>query len=440
MLGVVSPAHIPGRCNREAQQRPEWSSYRRVTSTQPDYKVRSHALPGGDLVSATLNRQVMGLADRGGSSGLVGKRWADWCAEWMQSQVGSLSQVPAGTGDPFVIERFARLDDLPRIASVASKRGLQNPDVVIVGNRADRSILQAADAKFSVETARSKQVSPAVVEALLGLGSLVRSLTGDITDEIEFVPGVFLSPDFSLTHLMLQGRHGITRATVHPSEVVLVPVDPSAFFRPLQAASVIPILSALDDLPVTADESLLAGLYYFRLARATVGSWIDSVRPLLTHNDVIDVDEAALETEARRRSGEARSAFDLVLRWDADVEAIRARRAAVDQVTGLPVMTKDLRNAIDSATGGKPENGPSVNQLRRRLGSWFRGEIRSAAGPIMPDEADFSGTLQDLAAISRAVAKGLPERTAAVIRELIEERAAVDAEAGVEPNRDVGSA
>lgn len=403
-----------------------------MTSAQHDYKVRSPALPGGDLVSATLNRQVMGLADRGGSSGLVGRRWADLCAEWMSSQIGAVSQVPAGPTEQFEIDRFARLDDLPRIASVASKRGLQNPDIVIVGHRSGRSILQAADAKFSVETARSKQVSPAVVEALLGLGTLVRSLTGELTDDIEFVPGIFLSPDFSLTHLMLQGRHGIMRATVHTSEVVLVPVDPASFFQTLPASGVMPIMSVIDGLPVSNLESLLAGLYYFRLARATVGSWVDSVKPLLTHNDVIELDEAALEDDARRRAGFARSAFDLVLRWDADVEAIRSRRAAVDQVTGLPVVTKDLRNAIDVITGGKPENGPSVNQLRRRLGSWYRGEIRAAAGPVPPDVPDFPAKLQELAAISRSVSKSLPERITEVIRELIEERAAGDSDEALE--------
>lgn len=375
------------------------------------------------MVSAVLNRQVMGLADRGGGSGLVGRRWADLCADWISELVGRPAQVPQGAGDSFAIERVARLDDMPRIASVASKRGLQNPDLVIIGHRHNRSILQAADAKFSVETARSKQVSPEVVEALLGLGSLVRSLTGDLTEEIEFIPGVFLSPDYPLTHLMLQGRQGIMRATVRPSEVVLVPVDPASFFEPLPASAVMHVLSGVDDLPVSTDESLLAGLYYFRLARATVGSWLDSVRPLLQWNDKIEVDEAALLAEAERRAPTARTAFELVLAWDVDVEAIRARRAAVDQVTGLPVVTRDLRNAIAAAVNGKVDEGPSVNQLRRRLGAWFRGELRAMVGPIPPSEPDFPARLQELAKLSAHVAKQIPEQTNRVIRELIAERA-----------------
>ena len=89
---------------------------------------------------------------------------------------------------------------------------------------------------------------------------------------------------------------------------------------------------------------------------------------------------------------------------------------------------------IDVVTGGKPENGPSVNQLRRRLGSWYRGEIRAAAGPVPPDVHDFPAMLQELAAISRAVSKRLPERVNEVIRELIAERATGEPEDALELN------
>ena len=41
---------------------------------------RSPLLPGGDLVSALFDREVMGFADRGGASNLVGDRWADIAA------------------------------------------------------------------------------------------------------------------------------------------------------------------------------------------------------------------------------------------------------------------------------------------------------------------------------------------------------------------------
>ena len=393
---------------------------------RPDFKIRSNSLPGGDLVNAVLNRQVMAFADRGGASGLVGRRWADLCATWTMSQIGAPARMPNEGVESFTIERVARLDDNPRIAHVASKKGLQNPDLVFIGGRNDRSVLQAADAKFSVETARSKQVSAEVVEALLTLGPLVRSLTGELTDEIEFVPGVFLSPDYPLTHLMLQGRQGITRATVKHSEVIFVPVSAATFFKPLPAESLMPVLAKVDHLPVEIDSSLLAGLYYFRLARAAVGAWIDSVKPLLAMNDKIDVDEAALLFEAKRRAPDAHSAFDLILRWDVDTESVRARRGAVDQVTALPVMTRDLRNAIAAVVGDNVELGPSVNQVRRRLGAWFRLELRDKYGPIPPDQPDFTTILQQLGAESALLAKQIPERSREIVRELIAERASTE--------------
>jgi hypothetical protein len=208
--------------------------------------VRSRLLPGGDLVTAVLNRQVMVLADRGGASGMVGRRWADVCAEAAGHFVGRSVAVPDSDPAPFVVERIARLDDVPRIAHVASKRGLQNPDLLFIGTRNGSPAIQAADAKFSVETARSKQVSPAVIEGLLGLGRFIDPLVGALPPSVNLLPGVFLSPDFPLTELMLKGRHGIVRATVKATEVIAIPVSPRAFFAPLECANLMSVLAEVD--------------------------------------------------------------------------------------------------------------------------------------------------------------------------------------------------
>src|SRR5690606_11059159 len=134
-----------------------------------DIDIHSGNLPGGNFISALFNRQLMSFADRGGASGLVGDRWADFCAETIQDWVGGLSDVPGGNRPPIEIERIARLDAVPSIAFAASKRGLQNPDFIIIGRQSGRPAIQAADAKFSVETARSRQVSVEMLDALLVL-------------------------------------------------------------------------------------------------------------------------------------------------------------------------------------------------------------------------------------------------------------------------------
>lgn len=380
--------------------------------------IRSRLLPGGDLVAAVLNRQLMVLADRGGSSGSVGRRWADVCAEAVAAFVGGASPIPGGGSAPFVIERVARLDDVPRIAAVASRRGLQNPDFLFVGIHDGRPAIQAADAKFSVETARSKQVSPAVVEALFGLGDLLAPLVGDLPAGIDVLPGVFLSPDFPLTEMMLRGRHGIVRATVNTREVVLVPAPARTFFAELEGANLMPVLAGVDALPIRIEASLLAGLYYFRLSRAAIGCWFDATRPLLALNDRIAVDEPAVLAETEARASRAVSAFDLILSWDSDVESVRAQRAAVEQVAGLPVMSRDLRGWTESVCRQLGCEPPSANQVRRRLGAWFRGALRDRFGPMSPPIDDFGEQLRELGRVAAALAPRLETETRRVVSEL----------------------
>jgi hypothetical protein len=431
MLGAACATRVPVGSLHDVQD-----DLPLVTSTLPDVALRSHLLPGGDLVSATLNRQLMGLADRGGGSALVGARWADICAVWAETQVGRSAQVP-GEREGFTIARVARLDDLPAVARAASKRGLQNPDLVFVGQRGGCPTLQAADAKFSVETARSKQVAPAVLEALLALGRPVESLVAGLSGEREFVPGVFLCPDFTLTHLMLRGRRGILRATVTGDEVVLVPAEAASFFAPLRGAGLLRLLAEIDDLPVQPERSLLAGLFYFRLASAAIGSWVDAHKPLISVNDkdkdMIEVDEAAIEAEARRRTLVARSAFDLILTWDADVERIRNWRRSVDEVAAIPVAMKQIRIAVERRIGPDPTCGPSSSQVRRRLEQWFRRELRARLGPMLPGEVSYPACLQEVASASAALSAHVPARIEEIIDELLAERQAEVSDAAAEP-------
>src|SRR5215212_4076765 len=154
-----------------------------------DDLMRSPRLPGGDLVSALLDREVMGLADRGGASNLVGDRWADIAAAHAASWVGSTRVIAMEDQEPLPIIRVDRLDATPAVAAAASKRGLQNPDLLLIGQRGNEQVIQAADAKFSVETARSKQVSPEVVLGLLGLRVHVPGILDGVSDRAQVESG-----------------------------------------------------------------------------------------------------------------------------------------------------------------------------------------------------------------------------------------------------------
>ena len=391
---------------------------------------RSPLLPGGDIVSALFDREVMGLADRGGASNLIGDRWADIAATHATTWIGSDRRLHADDQQPLRIVRVDRLDAMPAVAAAASKRGLQNPDLLLIGQRGDQQAIQAADAKFSVETARSKQVSPEVVLGLLELRKHVPGLLDRVSERIHVESGVFLCPDYPLTHLMLRHRRGIVRATVRQEEVVLVPAPPDRFWDGVPGAEVIAPLADTDKLPARPDENLMAGVYYFRLARAAVGFWLDATKPLLLHNDVVTVDISAVREETVRRSTAARSAIDLIRRWDADVQEIRNQRSAVDQAAGLPIPGRDLRAmaaTIAEAVGADP---PSGNQVRRRLGSWYRGVLRDRFGPISPPVTDLPSILRQLSAAGRDLAPQAERELDRIVLELVAETSTGAAPAG----------
>src|SRR5215204_2224187 len=319
--------------------------YRELRARRPMKSSNMHSLllPGGDLVSALFDREVMGLADRGGASNLIGDRWADIAAGHVAMWIGTERRLHADDQEPLRIVRVDRLDALPAVAAAASKRGLQNPDLLLIGQRGDQQAIQAADAKFSVETARSKQVSPEVVLGLLELRDHVPGILSGVSDSIQIESGVFLCPDYPLTHLMLRHRRGIVRTTVRSEEVVLVPAAAERFWDGVAGAEVISPFSDIDNLPARPDESLLVGVYYFRLARAAVGFWLDATKPLLVHNDVVTVDIGAVRDETVRRSRTQASAINVIRRWDVDVQQVRNQRAAVDQVAALPISGRELR-------------------------------------------------------------------------------------------------
>jgi hypothetical protein len=380
---------------------------------------RSPLLPGGDIVSALFDREVMGLADRGGASNLIGDRWADITAKHVATWVGTERRLHGDDQEPMRIVRVDRLDAMPAVAAAASKRGLQNPDLLLIGQRGNRQAIQAADAKFSVETARSKQVSPQVVLGLLELRQYVPGLLDGVSERIQVESGVFLCPDYPLTHLMLRHRRGIVRATVRQEEVVLVPAAPDRFWDGVPGAEIIAPLADTDHLPAQPDDNLMAGVYYFRLARAAVGFWLDATKPLLLHNDVVTVDISAVRDETVRRSADASSAIDLIRRWDAGVQEIRNQRAAVDQAAALPIPGRDLRAMaakIAQAAGGDP---PSANQVRRRLSAWYRGALRDRFGPILPPVTDLPSVLRQLGDAGRDLAPRAERELERIVLELM---------------------
>ncbi|MCA9858731.1 MAG: hypothetical protein KC438_03375, partial [Thermomicrobiales bacterium] len=275
--------------------------------------MRSSTLPGGSLIRALLDRRLMGLADMGGSSGVIGGRWSDIVSAHIDALVGTVVQVPGGESHEIV--QVIRLDAIPQVASAASKRSLQNPDFVLLGRRDGVLTMQAADAKFSIETARSKQVSVEMLTALAEVGPTYTDLLGDWRDNGEVVPGLFFAPQSAMTSYVLSGRRGITRATVKPDEVILLESSSSELTNGIPGAGARRRLAALDGFGGVAEDELLLGLYYVRLSSAAGASWFDMHRPLFGPSRDQGADFDAVEEDVRRRAVSSSTAYELIVQW-----------------------------------------------------------------------------------------------------------------------------
>lgn len=390
------------------------------TDTRPDLDVTlvSPSFPGGSLFNAVYDRTLMRFSDRGGASGIIGDRWADLCAAALAQRVELLATLDE-SAPPVACGGIVRLDDIPEIARVASRAHLQNPDFLLLGTQCGRQTIRAADAKFSVETAKPRQVSVDVVKALLDLDQTVRDRIPNVREDAVLSDGMFLCPDYSLTRHVLRGGQGLRRVAVSDREICLLPVTIDEFMRPIGHERLIHILAERDDVGLDYRQSLLLTLYYFRLARAAVGFRIDQTTPFLASRDVPDVNLAGVEAEAERIGKQAFGAWNLILRWNDIAEEVRRQRLAVDGATGYPIPGRILRQQIEQRAAAANVKPPSTNRVRRIAGSWMRSRIRDEFGPIDPPVVDLDSLLRELRAFARSLIPAVTAYTDEVIEELI---------------------
>lgn len=390
-----------------------------------DINLSSRAFPGGTLFNAVYDRTLMQFSDRGGASGLIGDRWANLCADALLGRANALATLHPDRA-PVACGSVVRLDDVPEIARIASRAHLQNPDFLLLSDADDHQTIQAADAKFSVETAKSRQVSADVVRALLDLGQAVRDQIPGLRDDAVLTDGIFLCPDYSLTRHVLRGRQGLRRIAVQSHEICLLPITVEEFMQPIGHERLISILAARDDLECDYRESLLLTLYYFRLARAAVGFRIDQTGPLLGSKEAPPVDLADVEMEAERIGAHAFGAWNLILRWNDLAEEVRRQRLTVDQATGFPIPGKLLRQRIEHQAASFGVEPPSVNKVRRIAGAWMRWRIRDAFGPIDPPVDDMDALIRQLRAYCRTLTPEVISYTDEVILDLIADQPPVE--------------
>jgi len=380
----------------------------------------SSALPGGSLIASVYDRVFMQLSDRGGSSNAIGARWAQICAEALVSGNIEFDNV-RGAGSGVLASQAVRLDDIPGIARTASKHNLQNPDFMLVGGDSGTQRLWAADAKFSVDTARSKQVSADVVESLLNLGNSLRSLLPQLRPDVIIENGVFLCPDYALTHRLLRDRRGPRRATVQQSEVRFVSVTAPQFLAPMGLVRLREWFARIDGFPIDSTASLMLALYYFRLARAALACWQDQTAPLLAGREMLAIDDEAVEAQAKALATIRTSAWGIMQRWNDLADEVRRQRLAVNSVSSIPINGKHLREQIELAAAAAGVVPPSGSKVRRSVGSWLRGQIRDQFGPLQPPVEHFGALLDELTRFSRSLQPQIAIVTARIIAEQVGE-------------------
>lgn len=347
--------------------------------------VLSPNLPGGSLITAVLDRNLMAWSDRGGASRYFGDRWSEQCTLALHAEVGADRPVPGGP--PFTLRGVVRLDENPQIAIEAGRYKLVNPDFVLYGDRPDGThVLQSADAKFAVDTIKSPQVSADALQALLAVdGGLVgraieAALDGRLLEPLSVERGVFLSPRGPLTDYFLPRVTAGPRATVDPREVILLPVDPVSMFAGLPMTSLIGILASVDRLPVSPRDNILSAMYYFRVACACAWMWVEEHAPLLSLAAPPEPEAEALDAEARQRAREASVAFDVVLEWAEDITQLERSRQSLREVASVPVRMRELRDML--AEAGLADQGGLLRRVRGTLERRYRIRLVEMVGEI----------------------------------------------------------
>jgi len=378
--------------------------------------LRSHVFPGGSLLRALLDRRLMGLADMGGSSGLVGASWSDVVAGHIDALVGTEVGIPGG--GTHVIEHVIRLDALPHVGLAASKRALQNPDFVLLGRSNGHATMQAADAKFSIETARSKQVSIEVLAALAEVGREYTDLLGAWHETGHIVPGLFFAPRSALTAYVLSGGRGIVRATVEPDEVVLLQASATDLTGSIPGGAARRRLAEVDQFDAHLESELLFGLYYTRLSSAAGASWFDMNRPLFGPPSEPGPDFEAVDWEIGRRAGEHRSGYALIAQWAEDAESVRADRTVIEQAAALPLPNRELREWVSVAAVAAGLEAPSLNRVRKTLQRWVQAQVLDEVGIIRPDEGNVGRHIDRIRGLVAGIAPYARAETARIVMTL----------------------
>jgi hypothetical protein len=375
---------------------------------------------------ALFDRELMMWSDRGGASREFGDRWSERVSDALMAQIGTERSLSAN--EAYQLEAVIRLDDDSRIAEQAGRHKLTNPDFVLFGRtREGAPILQAADAKFAVDTIKPAQVSAEALQALLDVeNGLARAALEQSIEDHDVVNavamrGIFVSPIGPLTDYFLPRLLDDPNQSVDRSQIELIDADPAKLFAGLVPARLIGPLARIDRLPASPRTHLLAAMYYFRVACACSWMWVEDRTPLLSRSAAPEVNPDALVDEVGERAKSAESAFQLVSAWFEDVEVVTRSRKSLQEVMSLPIRMGEIRQMVEAAGAG--DDRKMVRLVRAALDRQFRDRIIDLIGEIPAHPQEPAGDMLLRAAqASRELRPEMNKLAHALVARFVSER------------------
>jgi hypothetical protein len=378
--------------------------------------VRDSNLPGGSLLSAYLDRQLMMWSDRGGASGHIGDRWAAHCSTWLdqvQDRRWSLDNERS-----MVVTDILRLDEIDAVSREANHHQLENPDFLLfgyVGERRETGIITAVDAKFAADRIKHSQVSAQIVDNLIAIptAGVTRALVQKTLDDrgyVEFntVDGAFLCPDSTLTDFLLTRRSRGKTGANQPPGIVRISPEPETMFASVPASQLIGTLARQDRLPVTPRENLLSLLYYFRVASACVYLWQEQHQPLFTIKPQDPPEIGLVAADVARRTTSGQSAYRIMLELVDEAETVQRARQAITNVASLPLRMVEIRALLQAA--GHENGSQALRIVRRDLELEFRQRLFARVGEIPAnDPRPLPDILDQMATSSRELREHMRE-------------------------------
>jgi hypothetical protein len=383
--------------------------------------IRSPHLPGGTLISAVLDRQLMAWSDRGGASRIFGDIWSEHCWGILTNGSSLFEEPPLSTSKPLVV----RLDDSPDIAIQAGRHKLPNPDFLIVspGTRGTYSV-RAIDAKFAVDRLRRTQVSPESIRDLVELpGSLARRLLEtqiDVSafDELEYAPGMFIGPNSLLNDYFHQQLTSGNEPQIPATELKLIAVESREIFNRVDERELMSLLQEIDGLEATSPQSgIVLGMYYLRLASAARWFETQARQPLLTLEPARQAPADLALSTAREKIERGVSAYGLIEEWSESAEHSVARQKRVKDAARLPVRMGEIRKLV--GTHRFDDEKKAVRIVRASLDKVFFRRLIESTGEIPAEPAEpFEQTIERVRIASENLRQPMFHEARTIVRQL----------------------